>query len=144
MAQRDPIKRREYQRKWRLANKDKINAYHKLYRKQFPEKVHVWDHKNRKAKQLWAVYRIRKEDYDRVLAAQENTCAICHVEFTKNRMPHVDHCHETGKLRGLLCPQCNTGIGQFQEEPVFLTKAAFYLLDKQFELERITAEVTVL
>ncbi|MFP3967298.1 endonuclease VII domain-containing protein [Actinomadura fulvescens] len=40
---------------------------------------------------------------------------------------HVDHCHETGKVRGLLCPECNTGMGQLRDDPVTLRRAADYL-----------------
>ncbi len=42
--------------------------------------------------------------------------------------PHIDHDHSTGKVRGLLCSCCNTGIGMFKDNPDVLDRAAFYLV----------------
>lgn len=52
-------------------------------------------------------YGVTQSDVDTILLAQGNTCAICLI-----RTPTcVDHCHETGKVRGMLCPRCNSSIG---------------------------------
>jgi hypothetical protein len=56
---------------------------------------------------------------------QNNQCAICKEKFAKT--PHVDHCHTTGKVRGLLCWQCNIGIGLLKDNIEVCLAAADYL-----------------
>jgi len=63
------------------------------------------------------------DDYDRMLQEQSGGCAIC----GKSGELHIDHSHITGKIRGLLCPTCNRGIGQLQEDSRLLRLAAAYL-----------------
>ena len=67
-------------------------------------------------------YNLTVEEYD---ALKEGGCGIC-GERTHNRMA-LDHCHTTGKVRGPLCPRCNTGIGQFRDSPELLRAAAEYI-----------------
>jgi len=68
------------------------------------------------------------EDYDRLLASQNNGCAICGVEKSKNgKALAVDHCHQTGLIRGLLCMEHNTAIGLFSEDAETMLKAIDYL-----------------
>jgi hypothetical protein len=90
-------------------------------RQRHPEAV-----KARAAYQLKKNYGISQEDYDQKLAYQNYGCAICGKE-AKTRKLSVDHCHTTGKIRDLLCGPCNTGLGQFQDNPELLILAADYL-----------------
>lgn len=53
-------------------------------------------------------------------------CAICGGR-DKNRHLAIDHCHDTGLIRGLLCMGCNTALGRFKDDPVLLRKAIVYL-----------------
>jgi hypothetical protein len=55
---------------------------------------------------------------------QEGRCAICQREY---KTPHLDHCHVTGKVRGLLCSACNKGLGFFGDELDHLQAAVNYL-----------------
>ena len=55
------------------------------------------------------------EDYDRLLAEQGGVCAICGGLPSRTKHLHVDHCHETNRLRGLLCDACNLGLGKFKD-----------------------------
>ncbi len=73
---------------------------------------------------LYKNYRLRPDDYARILNAQDNRCAICESVFTKT--PYVDHCHDTGRVRGLLCRPCNTLMAAL-DRPKYLEKAMNYL-----------------
>ena len=68
------------------------------------------------------------EQYDEILMSQKGCCACCgthHTEIKKGLA--VDHCHETGSIRGLLCLNCNTGIGKLGDDVDGLLKALAYL-----------------
>ena len=75
-------------------------------------------------------YGITPEDYNRMLEEQEGKCAICQSTDSEHPITEllvVDHCHLTGKVRGLLCNTCNRGIGFMREETDRLLNAAVYL-----------------
>tara|TARA_R110001632_G_scaffold70241_1_gene163687 strand:+ start:4076 stop:4459 length:384 start_codon:yes stop_codon:yes gene_type:complete len=50
-------------------------------------------------------------------------CGICNRDILNNKSKCIDHCHTTGKVRGILCTQCNTGLGMFKDNKEFLTNA---------------------
>lgn len=68
-------------------------------------------------------YGLTKEDIADRTQKQGGVCAICR----KRSFVYVDHNHETGKVRGLLCQQCNTGLGMFDEDPVLFRRAMRYI-----------------
>jgi hypothetical protein len=74
-------------------------------------------------------YGISLADFDSMATAQGGRCAICGTGEPGGNYGnlHVDHCHETGAVRGLLCTRCNTGIGLLRESPVALRAAAAYI-----------------
>jgi len=74
-------------------------------------------------------YGISQEDYERMLAEQGGVCAICGGDGKEGRfgMLHVDHCHKTGKVRGILCDSCNLALGKFRDDPKVLRRAAEYV-----------------
>jgi len=80
------------------------------------------------------------EQFDAILKVQGGTCDICRGTNWgggaggKWSNPVVDHCHEKGHIRGLLCSNCNTGLGMFGDSPVNLGDAVLYLLDKGAEM----------
>lgn len=71
-------------------------------------------------------YGISPEEYDAMVEAQNGLCLIC--QERPERGLCVDHCHERFKVRGLLCNNCNVGLGHFNDDPVRLLRAASYLL----------------
>jgi len=75
---------------------------------------------------LWRKYGIRIEDKEAMWSAQEGICVICPEQIDVNTS-HVDHNHETGKVRGLLCNRCNMGLGLFQDSFEILLSASEYL-----------------
>ena len=107
----------EYQRQYRKENPDKYNEYYRRYR----EKA--------RAKRWEREYGLTKEKYFEMLKNQDYKCNIClgtdagrgHQYF------HVDHCHKTKKVRGLLCDLCNRGLGYFKDNPEVLKRASVYL-----------------
>lgn len=76
--------------------------------------------------QLRKVYGISLEDYARMVDAQNHSCAICGKVTEKL---FVDHCHSSGVIRGLLCINCNTGLGHFKDDPKILKEAIKYIKD---------------
>ena len=67
------------------------------------------------------------QEYLNMLAAQQGCCAICGTNNPGVRAFAVDHCHNTGAIRGLLCGKCNTGIGSLQDDINILQRAIQYL-----------------
>lgn len=72
-------------------------------------------------------YNITVEEYNSMMHLQENKCAICGDMSEKLC---VDHDHKTGKVRGLLCSNCNTSLGKFKDSIQILKNAISYLTDK--------------
>jgi hypothetical protein len=71
-------------------------------------------------------YGMSNEEFNSLVAAQNGRCAIC-FEVPTGRGFHVDHCHRTGRIRGLLCRGCNLALGNMKDDPISLIKAADYL-----------------
>lgn len=74
-------------------------------------------------------YGITMKDYKNLLSDQEGCCAVCGIsEDELNKRLVIDHDHETGNVRGLLCPNCNVGIGMFQDDITLLRYVIEYYL----------------
>lgn len=78
-----------------------------------------WQLKNR--------YGLSVEQYETLLALQDNSCAICQEPFSSSKDTHVDHCHATNMVRGILCSNCNTALGLFKDNQTRLLRAVHYL-----------------
>lgn len=76
-------------------------------------------------------YGITPDDYHRAFRAQGGACAICRTPAENDIALHVDHCHRTGDVRGLLCQPCNHGIGLLKDSPTTLRRALRYLEQRQ-------------
>ena len=101
-------KRKEQKARWKRDNRDKENAY-----------------------RIKSLYGITVEEKYNMLLSQNNRCKICKTPFIKEKkalMPHIDHDHATGKVRGLLCDYCNRGLGAFKDKIANLLRAILYLL----------------
>lgn len=110
--------------------KECANKKHKKYRIDNPENSKR-AHRKSKLKRL---YGLTIEDVEIMLKNQNSRCAICGRELflhgtsaDKNKIARVDHNHETGEVRGLLCDKCNRGLGYFDDNEEYLIKAASYL-----------------
>ena len=78
-------------------------------------------------KYLMRTYGITKEAYDTMMTLQNGVCAICEGRYDDKKKLAIDHCHDTGTIRGLLCNKCNRGLGMFEDDPTLLNKAVEYL-----------------
>jgi hypothetical protein len=81
---------------------------------------------------LKRLFGISIEEYDKMFQKQNGVCAICYRKEVAShiRSLAVDHCHKTGKVRGLLCTSCNQGIGHLKDSVVLLENAIRYLTEK--------------
>lgn len=76
---------------------------------------------------LKKIYGITLEIWNEMFLEQGSVCAICGTDQPRGHNWHTDHCHNSGKIRGILCGWCNTGIGKLQENPEIFRKALEYL-----------------
>lgn len=80
-----------------------------------------------KSGRLKRLYGITMEERDEIFASQDFKCAICRDEFPDFQSAHVDHCHTTQVVRGILCQGCNQGIGLMKDSPDIMRAAALYV-----------------
>ena len=115
------------------------NARTRGWRKAHPERAEKnradtrrWNEENpdyRRRQMLQSKYGIAPEQYDALLSVQDGRCACCGTNEAGGQWGtfHVDHCHDTGRIRGLLCNRCNTAIGLFGDTVEGVDMAAAYM-----------------
>lgn len=113
----------------RVNRKSGIQSMCKTCRNSYPKNS---DSKKMRNYDLLKTYGITTEDFENLLTLQNNCCAICGVnqdtlKTSKKKYLCVDHCHNTGKIRGLLCDKCNRGVGLLGDNVNTLIKAVEYL-----------------
>lgn len=142
---------REYARRYYAANKTARHEYRKGYdarpgvreaKREYQREYHATNRaailesmKKRRAKNtgrererdLQSRYGIALREWGVMLGQQEGCCAICPAILDRSKHTHVDHCHATGRVRGLLCSSCNRTIGHAKENPERLRAAANYV-----------------
>ena len=109
-------------------HKDRINKGRRERAASDPEYRERRNSQGRGEPKRWLqrTYGISREEYDAMVAAQNGRCLICDEKPMRGLC--VDHCHETKVVRGLLCNNCNVGLGYFDDDPIRLLRAAAYLL----------------
>jgi Recombination endonuclease VII len=105
-------------RAWRRANSERYRQTQARYRK-----LRV---SQQRADRLRRAFGLTVEAYESLLVVQDGGCAICGREPTRIAL-HVDHDHESGAIRGLLCVGCNNALGQFKDSTELLSRAIAYL-----------------
>ena len=120
--------------KYRAEHPEEARARHKKYHAEHREehcaynKKHYAEHREEaRAIALMRNYGITIEEYDNMFAAQNGICAICGKPQNGKRL-FVDHNHETDKVRGLLCQNCNIALGHMGDDAQLLIKAIDYLM----------------
>lgn len=121
---------RERNAKWKLENPDKVKEMGRVYFRREKKRImaqrvkrHDESPRSRNESHIRRTYGLTLEEYDAMHERQDNRCLVC-KEKTKL---HVDHCHSSGKVRGLLCFFCNAGIGMFKDDPRLMKAAIRYL-----------------
>ena len=125
--------RRAANKRYREKNRELINAkaradYQLGKKKKYPRSQETTRNLHYQRK-----YGISLDEYKNLAAQQNNKCCICgEEETTKSKTGEqpslcVDHCHDTGKVRGLLCRMCNSALGKFKDSVEILEKAKLYL-----------------
>lgn len=107
---------------WRKKNRSHYNNYVAMWRAKNPDRQHATEIKRN--------YGLSKDKYEKMLIEQNYKCGICkkmHNILEKRGRLFVDHSHSTGIVRGLLCAQCNTGLGNFDDNIDLLKKAIEYM-----------------
>jgi hypothetical protein len=123
---------KEYHKRYYQENKHKWKnpetyqrglEYNRQYSKKPENKIRA-----RNNSLIWR-YGITQQDYENMIVEQNSKCAICGTDNprSKDNLWHIDHCHKTKKVRGLLCQNCNTGLGKFKDDLIILQKAVEYL-----------------
>lgn len=137
----------ERMRKWREANKAQVKAYQEQWKSKNVENIAEYQQKYnaeyRKRdevqhqafiRNLSSNYGISHDDFNRMWEGQNGQCAVCGFNLVpRGRTKYsacVDHNHDTGEIRGLLCRGCNHGIGCLKDSPDVLFFAAMYLLER--------------
>lgn len=130
-------------RAWYERNRDYAIERTKRWRDRNPEKFEAWKQRNRDENRqrlselnrqghLRRKYGLTVDDYEFLRVAQGDACAICGNPDPSGL--HVDHHHESGLIRGLLCGKCNKAIGLLKEDPALFDAASSYLQRTQLPL----------
>ena len=118
---------------WYKKNPQYAKQKAKEWRKSNPDKVRQYRAENRRKHYLEEVkrkYNLDSETFWSIYDEQGGRCAICNKQLAWSGgkdAPHVDHCHETGRVRGVLCRKCNSGLGYFNDDLKLLKSATKYL-----------------
>lgn len=104
---------------WRRNNLSYVAAKQKKHRQANPDRHAGYARKR--------AYGLAPGQFERLLETQQGRCAICKTAEPGGKGFHVDHCHSTGVIRGILCTRCNVGIGSLRHDPEILAAAIYYL-----------------
>lgn len=126
MAYRTKEQIKAYAKKWGQKNKQRKKQSLNKWRKNNPDMTKNWLLKHK--------FGISLEQYKEMLRRQNFVCKLCfkdetsvHHKSKKVKQLAVDHCHKTGKVRGLLCTACNTALGKARDRLGWLDRAKLYL-----------------
>ena len=116
---------REKAREWRANNRERHRKQARLWREQNPEEASRLDREKNWRKK----YGLSPQQYEDMFESQGGRCKLCGSTGPGNGHEYfcVDHHHGSGRVRGLLCHNCNTAIGLLKDDPVLCEAAAVYL-----------------
>ncbi len=115
-------KKLAYMREYTARNRERIKARNRAYYAQNRDKFLAYQRK--------CTYGITQEEWDALFARQDGKCALCGSSGHNGKRTaklYVDHCHDTGHIRGLLCHKCNGGLGALGDNEEGLLRALNYI-----------------
>lgn len=118
------LQKKKKQKEWYLKNRDR------LLKKQ-AERFRNYTFEQRKHYTIKDKYGISIEDFNKMLKKFNNRCNICDKEHSEDSPLHIDHCHKTKFVRGLLCESCNFALGYLKDSISVIKKSIIYL--EQYE-----------
>ena len=107
------------QKTYRESHRQQYAGYSKTYRTKYPDRKYLSHIKH--------TFGLTKEEIEIMYSAQNGQCVICGYYFKSQAEVHIDHSHESGEIRGLLCSKCNHAIGLLQDDCNICLSAAKYL-----------------
>jgi hypothetical protein len=116
---KDPEKKREYDRQWRAKNRKACNRSNAEWRKRNPLASKHYAEMRR--------YNLHPGEKELLLRTQGNLCAVCRTDFPGKGGWHTDHDHVSGDVRGILCHNCNRGLGYLKDDALLLHRGIEYL-----------------
>jgi len=127
-----------YGKEYYASNLDNIKEYKREYysnvdnrksRKLYSNKWYL----DNKDNYILKTHGLSPDEHDRLFIKQDGRCAICGIDVCEMTKPlYIDHDHDTGKIRGLLCHYCNTMIGMSRDDPEVLVSAISYLISGSY------------
>lgn len=142
MTEEQKLKKKQYSLEYRnrpenIARKRELSRIAYLKNTEyFRQKTRKWAEENKErikelywSKHLRYKFKMTVTEYNEMLNKQKGICKICKLACIKKLS--IDHCHKTGKVRGLLCFKCNMGLGYFQDNKTLLNSAIKYLKDHE-------------
>jgi hypothetical protein len=126
-------------KRWQQANADRVNAVQRRRRADPQVKQQM------RAYHLKRTYGVSIDEYEAMLAEQDDGCGMCGRPPSEAISLHIDHDHRTGRIRGLLCFRCNNSLGDLEDNPDLLLAGVRYLgptaVHRDSELDRRLAEL---
>ena len=134
------VKEYKLQRTKTEETKNQEKIYQRHYARTPKRKAQIMEYqqtpkhrKNKRKYKLKHKYGITEEQYDEMMKKQGGVCAACRSEFRSTKTTHLDHCHATGKVRGILCHNCNRALGAVQDKIENLNALIDYLQREEKE-----------
>ncbi len=128
-AKRNPERVRATRREWVAKNRERVRAYPRKTWAELTPEQRARKTARSKVLHLKRTFGITPEDWQHMYEAQGGVCALCRVpgRVGKHGKLQVDHCHETGRIRGLLCGPCNVALGIFGDTVSALERVLRYM-----------------
>ena len=133
-----PERYKELSRKYEFEHREDKRRYrldHREKRKEYEQKNKSKIEENRRKRILKTNYGITPTEYEKIFVKQGGVCAICGKSPGEQRL-NVDHGHDTGRVRGLLCRHCNLMLGYAKDSRSVLQNALIYLIQAQLETDQ--------